>query len=100
MFKSGKLDYPNAQTDKASKKFLKGMKNLEVRRDLLSFSSSSTSLTFSFLSFFFSLQQIIPPTNVIQSRFCNLIKQLLHFDPARRLDVKGALEHEFFSLQM
>lgn len=34
MFKNGKLDYPNATTDKASKKFLKGMKNLEVRLPL------------------------------------------------------------------
>lgn len=73
MFKNGKLDYPNATTDKASKKFLKGMKDLE---------------------------HIIPPENVEQSRFCNLIKQLLHFDPARRLDVRGALSHDFFKLQM
>ena len=30
MFKNQKLDYPNARTDKESKKFLKGMKSLEV----------------------------------------------------------------------
>ena len=102
MFKNQKLDYPNATTDKASKKFLKGMKNLEV-------SLSSPHPIFLALPPWLTLlsplphpsfQQIIPPINVEQSRFCNLIKQLLHFDPARRLDVRGALSHEFFSLQM
>ena len=33
MFKNQKLDYPNATTDKASKKFLKGLKNLDVSPD-------------------------------------------------------------------
>lgn len=62
MFKNGKLDYPNAQTDKASKKFLKGMKNLEVCRLSLSLLSSSTLLTFSSRLFSFSSKSSLLPT--------------------------------------
>lgn len=46
------------------------------------------------------LQEIIPQKTIINQRFCDLITRLLHFDPAQRLDVRGALAHPFFQLQM
>lgn len=45
-------------------------------------------------------QQIIPPTTATTSRFFDLIRRLLAFDPEKRLTVEGALSHPFFSIQM
>ncbi|CED82568.1 cmgc clk protein kinase [Phaffia rhodozyma] len=74
-FVKNRLDYPNSSTDQSSKTFIKGMKSIERIID----SRASPR---------------------IAKPFCDLIKRLLHFDPKQRLDVRSALHHPFFSLQL
>ncbi|EIN09846.1 CMGC/CLK protein kinase [Punctularia strigosozonata HHB-11173 SS5] len=44
------------------------------------------------------LQEIIPPTDVINRHFLDLVRKLLAFDPAQRITVRDALNHPYFSL--
>ncbi|KAH9856513.1 CMGC/CLK protein kinase [Lenzites betulinus] len=45
-----------------------------------------------------SLQEIIPATDAINRSFLDLVKRLLTFDPAQRITVREALNHQYFSL--
>lgn len=46
------------------------------------------------------LQTIIPPVNIVNSRFLDLLNHLLKWDPAERYTVKEALRHPFFSIDI
>jgi len=46
------------------------------------------------------VQDIIPPTDVINTQFQDLVRLLLHFDPDQRLTVKDALHHPFFRVEI
>jgi len=45
-------------------------------------------------------QEVIPPTDIINREFLDLVRKLLAFDPAQRLTVQEALEHPYFSLNI
>lgn len=46
------------------------------------------------------LSEIIPGTDIVNTQFQDLVRQLLHFDPDQRLTVKDALLHPFFHVEI
>ncbi|GLB40484.1 putative serine/Threonine protein kinases, catalytic domain [Lyophyllum shimeji] len=73
-FKEGaKLDWPKAKASRQSKK------DVRATRPLV---------------------DVIPPTDIINRQFLNLVQRLLCFDPAQRITVREALNHPYFSLSI
>ncbi|KOS16696.1 Dual specificity protein kinase lkh1 [Escovopsis weberi] len=68
-FKRLKLNYPTAETSKASRRFVRTMKSLE---------------------------DIIPKTNSFLHQFLDLLRKMFVYDPARRITAKEALLHPWF----
>ncbi|KAI4248796.1 MAG: hypothetical protein L6R40_000807 [Gallowayella cf. fulva] len=68
-FLRGKLDYPNHETSKASKKYVKAMK---------------------------ALWEVIPSSNEFNKQFLDLLKKIFVYDPAKRITAKQALRHPWF----
>lgn len=68
-FKRGKLNYPTAETTRASKRFVKAMKRLN---------------------------DIIPRSNNFLKQFLDLLKLIFVYDPAKRITAKEALLHPWF----
>ncbi|KAJ1335061.1 dual-specificity kinase [Microdochium nivale] len=68
-FKRLKLDYPTAETTRASRRFVKNMKRLE---------------------------DIMPPSNNFLKLFLDLLKKIFVYDPAKRITAREALEHPWF----
>ncbi|KAL8746997.1 MAG: hypothetical protein Q9184_007668 [Pyrenodesmia sp. 2 TL-2023] len=68
-FNRGKLDYPNHDTTKASKKYVKAMK---------------------------SLSDIIPSSNLFNKQFLDLLRKIFVYDPNKRITAKQALRHPWF----
>ncbi|PWN25748.1 kinase-like protein [Jaminaea rosea] len=73
-FRNGRLDFPNNETPKASKKYVSGMRKLP---DLLSKATTWKKHN---------------------ERFLHLLRRLLEFDPAKRIKVSEALKHPYFEL--
>lgn len=46
------------------------------------------------------LQDVIPPTDLINKQFVDLVRRLLAFDPAQRITVRDALDHPYFSFEV
>ena len=46
------------------------------------------------------LEQIIPHTDIVSTRFVDLIRRLLIFDPNQRMTVNEALNHNYFTLEV
>lgn len=46
------------------------------------------------------LESVIPATNIVNSRFLDLLSHLLKWDPSERYTVKEALRHPFFSIKI
>ncbi|MCJ1263791.1 dual specificity protein kinase kns1 [Lobaria immixta] len=67
--RSLKLDYPNPETTKASKKYVKAMKHL---------------------------QEIIPPNTSFNKQFLDLLRKIFVYDPRNRISAKTALKHPWF----
>ncbi|KAI9749549.1 MAG: dual specificity protein kinase kns1 [Lichina confinis] len=67
--KHQRLDYPNSETTKASKKYVKAMKRL---------------------------QDIIPATTRFNRQFLDLLRRIFLYDPAQRITAKQALQHPWF----
>ncbi|KAK9451093.1 kinase-like domain-containing protein [Limtongia smithiae] len=67
--RNGRLDYPNAQTSKTSKKYVKQMKTLD---------------------------DTIAPTDAFHKLFLDLLRRIFVYDPAKRLTAKEALAHPWF----
>ncbi|KAH6693637.1 kinase-like domain-containing protein [Plectosphaerella plurivora] len=68
-FKRAKLDYPTAETTRASKRFVKAMKRLE---------------------------DIIPHNNSYFKNFLDLLRKIFVYDPQHRITAKQALAHPWF----
>ncbi|KAF2715605.1 kinase-like protein [Pleomassaria siparia CBS 279.74] len=68
-FKNSKLDYPNTETQKGSRKYVKQMKKLP---------------------------ETIPPHTAFNRQFLDLLKKIFVYDPKRRITAKEALQHPWF----
>ncbi|KAI1104692.1 kinase-like domain-containing protein [Jackrogersella minutella] len=68
-FKRLKLDYPTAETTRASRRFVKNMKRLS---------------------------DIIPGSSPFLKSFLDLLQKIFVYDPAKRITARQALEHEWF----
>ncbi|KAL8946568.1 MAG: hypothetical protein Q9222_007053 [Ikaeria aurantiellina] len=68
-FTRGKLDYPNHETTKGSKKYVKAMK---------------------------PLTDCIPSSNIFNKQFLDLLKKIFVYDPMKRITAKQALRHPWF----
>ncbi|TVY85551.1 Dual specificity protein kinase lkh1 [Lachnellula suecica] len=68
-FKRLKLDYPQPETSRASRRFVKAMKRLET---------------------------IIPDNNKFCRNFLDLLRKIFVYDPAERITAKQALQHPWF----
>jgi dual-specificity kinase len=68
-FKNYKLDYPSAETNKASKKYVKAMKKLP---------------------------ETIPNHTEFNRQFLDLLKRIFVYDPKKRITAKEALQHPWF----
>ncbi|KAF8534073.1 kinase-like domain-containing protein [Trichophaea hybrida] len=68
-FRGVRLDYPNAETTRASKKYVNAMKHL---------------------------QDIIPANTSFNKQFLDLLKKIFVYDPNRRITAKEALKHAWF----
>ncbi|KAF7327448.1 hypothetical protein MKEN_00322900 [Mycena kentingensis (nom. inval.)] len=66
-----KLDWPKAKASRQSKKDVRATR---------------------------PLSDVIPPTDVVNRNFLNLVQKLLAFDPAQRITVREALNHPYFNL--
>lgn len=74
-FRYGRLDFPNAETPKNSRRYVSGMKRLN---DIVSKGNAWKRHN---------------------ERFLHLLKRLLDFDPNKRIKVAEALHHPYFELQ-
>ncbi|EEQ89595.2 hypothetical protein RJZ56_000223 [Blastomyces dermatitidis] len=68
-FNRSKLDYPNAETSKASKKYVRAMK---------------------------PLHEFIPATTNFNKHFLDLLRRIFVYDPKARITAKQALKHPWF----
>ncbi|OTB07957.1 hypothetical protein M426DRAFT_19510 [Hypoxylon sp. CI-4A] len=68
-FKRLKLDYPTAETTRASRRFVKNMKRLS---------------------------DILPGTNPFLRSFLDLLQKIFVYDPSKRITARDALNHEWF----
>lgn len=87
-FKRGRLDYPVSDTTRASKRFVKAMKRLDVSDfqfapDVL---GRRTDLP----------QEIMPSNTGFLKNFKDLLKKIFVYDPAQRITAKEALQHPWF----
>lgn len=85
-FKGQKLDYPNSDTPKQSKKYVKAMKKLQVSHPITVLIASSNMR-----------QEIIPPHTDFNVQFLDLLKKIFVYDPSKRITAKQALNHPWFS---
>jgi dual-specificity kinase len=82
-----KLDYPNHETPKASRKYVRAMKRLEVR---------SLSLLPTLLLTNTLLQDTITPHNEFNKQFLDLLRRIFVYNPSKRITAKQALKHPWF----
>ncbi|KAJ4391080.1 serine threonine protein kinase CMGC group [Gnomoniopsis smithogilvyi] len=68
-FKRGRLDYPQPETTRASRRFVKAMKKLD---------------------------EIMPSNTPFLKNFKDLLKKIFVYDPAHRITAKEALQHPWF----
>ncbi|KAK9711916.1 serine threonine protein kinase CMGC group [Basidiobolus ranarum] len=71
-FKNGRLDYPNPDTNRTSRKYVKNMKPIE---------------------------SIIPPTTNCNAYLLDLVKKMLIYDTSQRITAREALRHPYFTIQ-
>ncbi|PLW19759.1 hypothetical protein PCANC_01993 [Puccinia coronata f. sp. avenae] len=71
--KNLRLDYPQSTTSRQSRKFVRAMRPLE---------------------------EIIPQTSIQNARFRDLLSKLLEWEPHKRITVKDALKHSYFTLKI
>jgi len=71
--KNYRLDYPQSNTSRQSRKFVRAMRPLD---------------------------EIIPQTSIQNARFRDLLSKLLEWEPHKRITVKEALKHSYFTLKI
>lgn len=81
-----KLDYPNNETTRASRKYVKAMKSLKVCWPAPS--TPNTANTF--------FQEFIPETTPFNKQFLDLLRRIFVYDPKQRITAKQALQHPWF----
>jgi len=85
-FKRQVLDYPQPETPRSSRKFVKAMKHLHVsppRNDCLNGSD-------------LHLQEIFPGYTNFNRQFLDLLRKIFVYDPHKRITAKEALQHPWF----
>jgi dual-specificity kinase len=90
-FNRGKLEYPNQETSKASRKYVKAMKHLHVR--LTSFVGLLSILCQANTDF---LQEFIPANTSFNRQLLDLLRKIFVYDPKNRITAKEALKHPWF----
>jgi dual-specificity kinase len=86
-FNRGKLEYPNNETSKASRKYVKAMKHLHVSLD------ANPCKTVAILT---SVQEFIPANTSFNKQLLDLLKRIFVYDPKSRISAKEALKHPWF----
>ena len=87
-FVKTKLDYPNNETSKASRRYVKAMKRLHVSHAIC-VHLIPHQLTGSF-------QEFIPTNTAFNREMLDLLKKIFVYDPAKRITAKDALKHPWF----
>lgn len=85
-FKRLKLDYPQQETSRASRRFVKAMKPLNVSSVKLLDMRTQADTS----------QDIIPENNKFCRNFLDLLKKIFVYDPQERMTAKQALQHPWF----
>jgi dual-specificity kinase len=84
LFKDYKLDYPNSETTKQSRKYVKAMKPLKV---LIPPTTQSDMF-----------QEMIRPDTEMNRELLDLLQKIFVYDPTRRITAGQALRHRYFRL--
>lgn len=79
-----KLDYPNAETSRASRKYVKAMKGLHV------------SVIWLFVLLVLIGQEFIPSSTTFHKQFLDLLRRIFVYDPKQRITAREALNHPWF----
>lgn len=85
-FKRLKLDYPTPDTTRASRRFVKAMKRLNVSYPTCLEATQADT----------SMQEIIPSNTAFNRQFLDLLKRIFIYDPADRISAQDALQHPWF----
>ncbi|KAI9368423.1 kinase-like protein [Aspergillus egyptiacus] len=85
-FLRNKLDYPNDETTRASRKYVRAMKQLTVCSFHCLFAEDSTDV----------FQEFMPTSNKFYRLFLDLLKRIFVYDPKQRITAKEALKHPWF----
>jgi dual-specificity kinase len=82
-----KLDYPTPETTRASRRFVRAMKRLDVMTaDLPDKRSKGANKD----------KDIIPTSNAFLKNFLDLLRKIFVYNPADRITAKQALQHPWF----
>jgi len=84
--RSKKLDYPNTETPRNSKKYVKAMKRLDVSGTTFDCSKTIANKD----------KQCIPPNNDFNRQFLDLLRRIFVYDPSKRITAIEALKHPWF----
>ena len=84
-FIRNKLDYPNNDTQRASRKYVKAMKHLNV--------SWLHSICGKLLT---AAQEFIPSSTPFNKQLLDLLRKIFVYDPKQRITAKQALKHPWF----
>lgn len=87
-FKRGRLDYPVSDTTRASKRFVKAMKRLDVSDFQFAQHVPERRADLP--------QEIMPSNTGFLKNFKDLLKKIFVYDPAQRITAKEALQHPWF----
>jgi dual-specificity kinase len=84
-FIRNKLDYPNNETQRASRKYVKAMKHLNV--------SWLRPVCGKLLT---AAQEFIPSSTPFNKQLLDLLRKIFVYDPKQRITAKQALKHPWF----
>lgn len=87
-----RLDYPNAETPRTSKKYVKNMKSLPVMLSVLEMFERRTDRGIE--------QETIPPQTDFNKQFLDLLRRIFVYDPKKRITAQQALQHPWFQETM